>query len=99
MRVRPLPVGHASGILLVHSFEHHQNLFRATRSAAEIQMDILHQLAGTGGRNGADRKALGKHAIFAGRIKPFAQIDFFLILNVVDRALAAAFAVQGAVNV
>src|SRR5579862_56201 len=82
----------------VNSFNDNQHFFQTVLEAAGRDVDLLVGLAGSDHGRLADRKAFGKNPVIAGSVEPFAFVQFFLVLNVIDHYCAVSLAFQSSVD-
>src|SRR5260221_909760 len=83
----------------MHALQDDQDLFHAALQTAGSDVNLLERFAGADYGHLADRKALRKYAIVAGSVEPLADIDPFLILDVLYLAVAMANSFECAAHV
>ena len=72
----------------MHALEQDQHLLQSVLQPARLDVDILHVWPVAHHPHDAHGKALGKHAVVAGSVKPFAHLHLLLVLHVLHFAVA-----------
>src|SRR5439155_11848892 len=73
-----------------HAFDQDQNLVQPVLDSARVDEDLLHTCPRTRHVHYRHGKALGEDAIVTRSVKPFADIQLFLVLHVLDFAIGGA---------